>query len=94
MATASAVHRRLGPFRAPGPDDPLAWGGGPDVLQRRSGRAVDLYMKPTNQFPTGTAPAVPTTRALRRARSAAVVSEPRLQLGFDRRSGEYTLAVL
>jgi hypothetical protein len=51
-------------------------------------------VKPTNQFPTGTAPAVPTTRALRRARSAAVVSEPRLQLGFDRRSGEYTLAVL
>jgi len=39
-------------------------------------------------------PADPTTRAIRRARSAAVVSEPRLQIGFDRRSGEYTLAVL
>jgi hypothetical protein len=51
-------------------------------------------MKPTTQIPTGTAPAVPTTRALRRARSAAVVNEPRLQIGFDRRSGEYTLAVL
>lgn len=39
-------------------------------------------------------PADPMTRAARRARSAAVVSEPRLQIGFDRRSGEYTLAVL
>ncbi|UDY35927.1 hypothetical protein [Dermatobacter hominis] len=51
-------------------------------------------MKPTTQIPTGTAPSAPATRALRRARSAAVVSEPRLQLAFDRRSGEYTLAVL
>jgi hypothetical protein len=51
-------------------------------------------MKPNTQLPTGPAPAPPTVRALRRARKAAVLTEPRLQIGFDRRSGEYTLAVL
>ncbi|HPU39170.1 MAG TPA: hypothetical protein PLS63_06320 [Microthrixaceae bacterium] len=39
-------------------------------------------------------PADPTTRAIRRARSAAVLAEPRLQIGFDRRSGKYSLALL
>ena len=77
-----------------GPDGPLVWGEGPDALQRVDDRAVDLHMQPMNQIPTGPAPSGPTTRALRRARSAAVVSEPRLQIGFDRRSGEYTLALL
>lgn len=39
-------------------------------------------------------PVDPTTRAIRRARSAAVVAERRLQIGFDRQSGQYTLALL
>jgi len=51
-------------------------------------------MNTTKHVPTGTAANLPTARVLRRARTAAVVSEPRLQLGFDRASGTYTLAVL
>lgn len=51
-------------------------------------------MKRTKDLITGIAPAAPAAQAFRRARSAAVVSEPRLQIGFDRRNGEYTLAVL
>lgn len=51
-------------------------------------------MKRNDDILTGTAIAAPASRALRRARKAAVVSEPRLQIGFDRCSGEYSLALL
>lgn len=51
-------------------------------------------MNTTKQTPNGNAADLPTARVLRRARSAAVVSEPRLQLGFDSDSGTYALAVL
>ncbi|MBS1837794.1 MAG: hypothetical protein JST64_08860 [Actinobacteria bacterium] len=51
-------------------------------------------MNTTKTALTGTAAALPTARVLRRARVAAVLNEPRLQLGFDRASGTYTLAVL
>ena len=77
-----------------GPDDPSLWGDGPDGLQEPPGPAVDIHMKRNDDILTGTAIAAPASRALRRARKAAVVSEPRLQIGFDRRSGEYSLAFL
>jgi hypothetical protein len=35
-----------------------------------------------------------SARILRRAQGAAVVSEPRLQLAFDRSTGDYCLAML
>jgi len=77
-----------------GPDDPLAWDGCPDVLQGDAPAAVDTHMMRTQNPNTGIVPAAPSAQAVRRARTAAVVAEPRLQLGFDRRSGEYCLAVL
>jgi len=50
-------------------------------------------MKRTTEH-TKSATATSATRVLRRARSAAIVSEPRFELGYDRESGSYGLALV
>lgn len=47
----------------------------------------------TNRNPRGTGIATPA-RVLRRARGAAVLTQPRLQLAFDQSTGAYSLAML
>ena len=48
----------------------------------------------TSTYRPGRAAGQQSARVLRRAKGAALVSEPRLQLAFDRATGDYALAML
>jgi hypothetical protein len=48
----------------------------------------------TSNRPARAAGALQSPRILRQAQGAAVLSEPRLQLAFDRSTGAYALAML
>ncbi len=79
-----------------GPDDPFGWGVGPDALQGTARCAVvpGMSTTTTSTSPARAAGALQSPRILRRAQGAALVSEPRLQLAFDRSTGIYALAML
>jgi len=77
---------------AGGSNGPFAWDWGPDGLQEPVEPSVDPHMKRTTEH-TKSASA-PATRVLRRARSAAVVTQPRFELGYDRESKSYVLALV